>query len=650
MKSIGLVILFLLSTLVQGQTVKIDSLKNLFQEDLKDSIAVSTALNLARAYIDFNVDSTKRIAQKSFSASEKIGYIPGIIQGHNLLGNCAQRKGDFEEAMLHYSEAKKIASERKDAKYLAMIQNNIGIIHTQKGEYNKALAAYFEAIDFEKEIDNQKGIAEGYNNVGVVHYHMGDMENTLAYLKKSIEISESINDLQIVKKGLMNVGAIHLYRKEYEEAIAFFKRGLEIAKKLNDQSDITIAYHNLASVYNEKGNYDKAEELYLQALDFHKKFENKRGIALEYVNLGQLAFNRNNYLKAESYFNNALAIAEKEGFLKLVEASYGGLAELKSKQGNHKEAYGTMLQFIAIKDSLLNAENSKNFAELRTKYETAEKEKALAEEQIISKTLSAEKAQLELVAANRSKWILLLLAGLVILAAFSFAILQRNKRKAQAEKDAAIINERDKGVKAVFSAQEEERKRISKELHDGIGQSLSGIKLQFQKLSSDLLKNNPEDAEKLQKLSAIVSDTADEVRSISHQMMPKALSQFGLIEALEDLLSKTFELSNMEYQFEHFGIDGRLNEDIEISLYRISQELINNIIKHSKASKVSIQIFKNQGKLILMIEDNGQGLKKGDQNGHGLLNIKSRLNTLNGDFNLEPSPGSGTIATVRLPL
>lgn len=628
-----------------------DSLYASLPPVLKDTSDINRYLKVAKAFIDFNFDSTQNLASKAVKKSESLAYTSGLIRGINLLGNCAQRKGDFEEAMKHYEQVKAMALEAEDDKGMAMALNNIGIIYTQGGQYNRALAAYFEAIDYEKKIDNQKGIAEGYNNVGVVHYHMGDMENTLAYLKKSILISESLNDYQILKKGYMNVGAIHLYRKEYDEALRYFGKGLDIAKELSDLADITIAYHNMANVYDEMGNYKKSEELYLQALGIHEKFGNRRGVALEYNNLGSLFKNQKKFSRALEYFQKSIAISSQAGFLKILESSYAGLSELYASQNQHKRAYESLLVFIDLKDSLINEENAKAFAELRTKYETAEKEKALAEEQIKTEQLTAEKAQAELTAEKRTRLIFLLLAGIIIILLSSFAVIQRNKRKVQAEKDAALIRERDRGTQAVFTAQEEERKRISKDLHDGVGQQLSGIKMAFQKLGKELKHQVPERSQEIDKLSEIISESADEVRSISHQMMPKALSQFGLVEALEDLLNKAFSLSEIEYQFEYFGITERFKEQIEISLYRIVQELVNNIIKHSQATKVHVQLFKNQGKLILIVEDNGKGIGKDlSSDGHGLLNIKTRLNPIHGEINLEPSPGSGTLATIRLPL
>jgi signal transduction histidine kinase len=132
-------------------------------------------------------------------------------------------------------------------------------------------------------------------------------------------------------------------------------------------------------------------------------------------------------------------------------------------------------------------------------------------------------------------------------------------------------------------------------------------------------------------------------------MMPKVLESFGLVPALDEMLEKALQFTSLNYQFEHYNLDQRLAQKVELAVFRIAQELINNVIKHAKASFVSVQLFKNQNQLILIVEDNGKGFTdtiSGDV--HGLLNIKSRLNTVNGQVNFESSPTAGTTVTMRV--
>ncbi|MGB1317244.1 MAG: sensor histidine kinase, partial [Flavobacteriales bacterium] len=233
-------------------------------------------------------------------------------------------------------------------------------------------------------------------------------------------------------------------------------------------------------------------------------------------------------------------------------------------------------------------------------------------------------------------------------------ILQRNKRLAEAKRDAAIIEERERGLRSIIQATEEERKRIAKDLHDGIVQSLTGLSLRLQKQSgSEKAKSAGLDVELISTRS-ILDESIAEVRGISHQMMPRVLSEMGLIPALDDMLQKSLGLTEIKYDFEHHNIENqRFKETVEISLYRICQELVNNIIKHSEAKAVSVQLLKTKSHLVLVVEDNGKGFTFDDpnnQNGIGLMNITSRAKAIHGEVNYEPSPEQGTVASVRVPL
>ncbi len=121
--------------------------------------------------------------------------------------------------------------------------------------------------------------------------------------------------------------------------------------------------------------------------------------------------------------------------------------------------------------------------------------------------------------------------------------------------------------------------------------------------------------------------------------------------AIQDMLKKCLDPTNLKYEFEHFKVEGRFAENVEISLYRITQELVNNVIKHSGATEIAVQLIKSKSKLLLIVEDNGSGFNvKKENDGIGLMNIKSRLNTINGEVNFEPSPNSGMVATIRIPV
>jgi len=144
--------------------------------------------------------------------------------------------------------------------------------------------------------------------------------------------------------------------------------------------------------------------------------------------------------------------------------------------------------------------------------------------------------------------------------------------------------------------------------------------------------------------------STDELRNISHQMMPKSLSDLGAVDAIEDMLSLSLPYAEIKYTFEHFNIEERLSGNIELLLYRVAQELVNNIVKHSEATEVSFQLFKSNQNIVMVVEDNGIGISSNDQkNGIGILNINSRVESMNGTVNFESNSNQGTLVTLKVP-
>ncbi|MGB0892118.1 MAG: ATP-binding protein, partial [Flavobacteriaceae bacterium] len=204
-------------------------------------------------------------------------------------------------------------------------------------------------------------------------------------------------------------------------------------------------------------------------------------------------------------------------------------------------------------------------------------------------------------------------------------------------------------LQLIIEGQETERARIARELHDGVVQEIGSVILKSRNILS---KMNLLQAKESQELLESLENSNQDLRNISHQMMPRALKELGITSALNDLLEGSLKFVNIKFTFDHFNIKERLPAKIEITLYRITQELLNNIIKHSKANEVSVQLFKSSNTVILIVEDNGIGfsIKKEFNKGIGLLNISSRLDVVKGSVNFEPSPKSGTLVTVKIPL
>jgi len=204
----------------------------------------------------------------------------------------------------------------------------------------------------------------------------------------------------------------------------------------------------------------------------------------------------------------------------------------------------------------------------------------------------------------------------------------------------------------VLNAEENERKRISGELHDGLGQLFSAVKMNLSALTGSLDFKDKHGEEMFNKTMSLVDESCKEVRLISHQMAPNVLLKSGLTAAVRDFISK-IDARKLKINLETFGLQNRLDQNIETVLYRVIQETVNNVIKHSGANTLDIQLTKDEEGINAMIEDNGKGFDTSSLEkfeGIGLKNIKSRVGYLKGTVDFSSTLGSGTLVAIHIPL
>lgn len=641
---------------------KIDSLLKIAHTSKHDSIRMNSLLEASGIVIYTSPDSAFQFAMQAMKIAKKSKDIKGQIQAENMCGNCYQRKGEYELSLKAYSKCLKLAEKINDLKGLSQATNNIGIVYTNQGEYDKALAAYLKSMEYERKRKNKNGEAEALNNIGVIHYYMGNMDQTIKYFTESVAIVEELGNDQLLKKGYNNLGAILDYTKDYKKALSYYEKSFNLSEKLNDRQEMSICLNNIAGVYQSTGDIKKAEVYYLQSLKIKEAVGDKNGQALIHINLGTLEEKKVNMEKAIVHYSKALSISQNIDSKPLMKEAYKNLASVYERQGNYQQALVYQKKMESIKDSIMSEEKTKIVAELETKYQTAEKERMLLieknrstelekENAIKEKNVAIEKkktAEAEEARAESRNIAIGLAGGVVALFFLGLFIIQKNRRKAQAEKDAIIISERVKGLQAVIESTETERRRIARDLHDGIGQQLGGLKLAWQQIGKNL---SPEEKIKLDSLSQILNETSTEVRNLSHQMMPKMLEQDGLKPAIEDMLLKTLGINKISFDYNFSANQKRLVPEVELAIYRISQELIANILKHSSATKVVVDFYERQQKYFLMIEDNGKGFQNSENAtlGLGLQNIKARATAIKAELTFESTPGNGTTVILSIP-
>jgi signal transduction histidine kinase len=461
--------------------------------------------------------------------------------------------------------------------------------------------------------------------LGITYYFMGEPKMARNYFQKAIEVAQRAGLWFIEATCYNNLGALYIDHKDYADAEHSLVASIQIMQlhHMETHESVNITYRLLATNYYELKQPEKAEAIYRHLIEDARLKNDTSSICGELIYYSELLSARGDTAKALQMSAEALRYLRNTHVISDLVSGLNRHAKNLIAVGRYKEAIDLNNEIYALQRKSFLSDHQKQISEVEVKYKTQQiqREKEAVEENI-----------------KKQKWIYLLsFSGLMLMAVFAIYIF--NQRKNSRQK----ITIQKQRMEAIIEGEEKERSRVAKDLHDGIVQDLTAIKLKVENSE----KNNPF----LNEISDEIDKATREVRNIAYQMMPATLREYGLSESLEDLLHKSLSQKNIRYDFETVNIEQRLSEKIEVCLYRITQELLNNVIKHSQASFVSLVISKHQDSVSLIFEDNGTGFNQQEvKKGIGMNSLSSRLEIVNGELKFETSAGTGTMAIIKIPL
>ncbi len=395
-----------------------------------------------------------------------------------------------------------------------------------------------------------------------------------------------------------NLGTFFLNQQNYKDAILYLKRALTIAESTKSFSGLALIQQNIGYAYTKLKLFPEAKEW----------FEKAEQSAISY--------------------NDKLTLAE----------IYKHRASFDSAVGDFEQAFEHKSKFLVISDRLLNEKLGARIAELQNKYDTQKKEQVIREQQY---------------QISRRNYLLVGISGLVILAGLlGFSWQKRNRLNHETRLQLEIINQQDLATKAIIEAEENERKRIASDLHDGVGQMMSAAKMNLSSFESRLKFSDFGEKNAFDRIISLVDESCREVRNVSHNMMPNALLKSGLSSAVKEFIDK-IDSKTLKVNLHAEGLSDRLDGNVETVLYRVIQECVNNVIKHSGANTLDISLIKDRDGIAATVEDNGRGFEvdqKEKVEGIGLKNIKARIEYLKGTVDFDSSPGKGTLVAIHVPL
>ncbi len=608
-----------------------------------DITRVKILCDLCWEYRFVSADSALLYGEQALQLAGSINYPKGQAQAYNDMGIVYIGRGEFDHALDYFNKSMEIRKVLGDTAGMASLYNKIGIVYQKQGKLKLALKNQIQALKIYEQLKQDLWIGYCLNNIAIVHQNLGNLEKSLEYHFKALRYREQMNDVYGEGGSLGNIGNVYVKMGDTAAAIGYYEKALSMLRQVQDAEAISVQLSNLGNIYAARGDYEKARELLDESLQLREKMGDRKGISSALIKLGDLYLDQKKYKDAARALYRGLAIAKEISVVEEEMSALLTIAKMHALQNNHDSAFLYTNYYIATKDSVYEKRLAQQIVDVQEKYETEKREQQIA-------LLKKENELTEIRLKQRKTEIGMLISLIVSIVGAGIFVLYRRRQMQKAALDAAVIEHAEAQLKAVLEGQDQERQRIARELHDGVGQTLSGIKLNWENLSDSF--DNSGKKKQLEKMAHMLDDVVTEVRSISHQMMPKELEQFGLVPAIRSVLQFSFGGTGISYSFEEDGLDARLPQPVELGLFRIIQELVSNILKHAGATKVNIRILHRNNRIILLVEDNGKGFDfdKVKGSGIGLMNISSRVEAIKGVLNYETAEGKGTIVTIRIPL
>ncbi|REC47251.1 histidine kinase [Chryseobacterium pennipullorum] len=652
MKRLLILLSILLSFALQSQQIiplnekpYLDSLQNIIKSTAPKTSKANASFLLSNYYR--NIDS---LVSKQYLENGKT-----LIHGDTfLLAKYEYYRAQYhldrnkENAAIYYQRAIKTLSKIKNEEsdlLQASAWYSYGVTQKDKEGYPFLVKTILEkSIPLAKKYENSRNLGFLYTQLAVILTYNAEFKKSEDYNDKALKILQNHypNSAELFFTYL-NFANNFCYQAKGDEA----KKFLDKAEKLitpYPESSVNAFYYYARTLYCiTRQKNAEALPIIEKGIFYTKKFNQNLLAQMFYFNKYDILRKLKRYEEAKEVLEDVLT--EKSLALDLANRKtiYKQLSALNEEMGNLKGALVWEQKYSKLNDSL-NTENVKlEINKIESKFNAAEKERKIA-------TLNAEKNQkdLEVNKKNSYLWGLSLVLLLVIsLLIFLFIIFRKNK-KINAQKINEIKQKEELSLtKAILDGEERERERIARDLHDGLGGMLAGVKINFSTWSANHL--DPEKDKEFYKILGQLDRSVSELRHVARNLMPESLLNFGLETALNDLC-EFYNRKDMEIDFQAIRIDKKLPINIQLNIYRIIQELLANAIKHAAASSILLQCSQSEKNFLITIEDNGKGFESNAEQktkSMGLRNLKNRVDYLKGNMEIH-SDSQGTTVNIEL--
>lgn len=625
---------------------EMDSLKRLISGSPDDTLKVNRLLLISMKQYDPK-NTQKEFSLQALALAEKLNYKKGVTLATNEAGSVYQINQDYQTAIKFYRQGISLAEtsgfNSTETDFYPALLN----LYFYLGDYPNAMEAISRQMTTAEKYKDKKKIAHCNNILGYIYFKQENFIESEKYYNRYIYIARELRDSALLVHALGEISDLYTRQGKYQQAVDVLFTVIGISDKLLVNTDRQVmeiirakvpqykikAFYRLGMTYKLARNFPEALRYSLEAINSIKENPaSKYDVASYYINAGDVFKEQKDFKKAIEYigfgYNLSREIQHRENTRDAAEI----LSQTYASLQQYDSAFYFYHIYTGLKDSIVNNETKMKIAGIQGQYDMAKKDKEIARQQQIKNILIGSFVFLLIV--------LLLLYN-------SYRLKQKNKYQRM------VNRQQNELFNAIVTTQDQERKRIAQDIHDSLGSVLSAAKLKLSSLGESRKILTPDQLEKYQTSLDLLDEASTELRNISHNIMPATLSKLGLEAALKNLIGKIAVHSKMQVNFTAHGFETRVAETTEMSIYRIILELLNNIVKHAAAQKVTIQIIKYPAYINLMIEDDGRGFnyKKAfeEKKGIGLGNVASRVEYLNGTIEVDSATGKGTTVIIEIP-
>ncbi len=519
-------------------------------------------------------------------------------------------------------------------------------------------------------------------NIGIGFRFMSELDSAVDYTLKGVKILEGKGYSNI--ESSMNDGLQTLYMTlgQYDKAISYGNIAVELARKQEDQSVLVTCLSNLGLSYSETNRVAEAKKIFLEALQIAEATNNKSIQAVVLNNLSDIAIKENQFDLLKTYAERSIALAgemeddgtlisakislaayllsrreyeaaqeqaltalrlsEKQNLLEGKTTSLGMLSAIAFSRQDYKMGFEYYYRKMDFESKVFNESLQQKEAALRIRYETEKKDTQI----LLQRTELQRKTVFNYLLIGGA-------AALLLITLLSYRTYRQKQKLQQHRIDELETQQQLLAAEAVMKGEEQERTRLAKDLHDGLGGMLSGIKYSFQTMKGNLIMT-PDNQQAFERSMDMLDSSIKEMRRVAHNMMPEALVKFGLDTAMKDFCDDINRSGALRVVYQSLGMDQlQVEQTTAIAVYRIVQELLNNTMKHAAANTAIVQLSRTDTGINITVEDDGKGfdpviLSQGK--GIGWSNIQSRVEYLKGKMDVRSTPGNGTSVNIEFNL